>query len=168
MLGRPHIESLREFDPAHHFVNLMGRSLDEVGAYWIICIKQLGERRRIPREYLRHYIRTGKLKRERIVSALLKCGLIKDFEGLIFVDWCEEEIERTFARPPQGYWRQLREAVFERDEYTCSYCGSKGGDLEADHIIPASRGGHATLENLTTACRDCNRSKRHRTPDEWR
>ncbi len=55
----------------------------------------------------------------------------------------------------------LRRAVFERDNYTCMYCGACGDDvcLEIDHIIPVSRGGNSDIRNLVTACEHCNRSK---------
>ena len=55
----------------------------------------------------------------------------------------------------------IRQAVFERDNYTCQYCGACGDDvcLELDHIIPVSRGGNSDIRNLVTACEHCNRSK---------
>lgn len=60
-------------------------------------------------------------------------------------------------------WYAMRKAVFERDNYTCTYCGAVGGKLEADHITPFSMGGLDITENLTTACRKCNRQKKDRT-----
>lgn len=71
------------------------------------------------------------------------------------------------ARPPAHEWRELRGVVFERDDYTCQYCGERGGKLECDHVVPVSRGGSNELENLATACKKCNRSKRAKTPAEW-
>jgi 5-methylcytosine-specific restriction endonuclease McrA len=65
-------------------------------------------------------------------------------------------------------WRELSAFVFLRDDYTCAYCGERGGILECDHVIPFSRGGTEKLENLVTACKTCNRAKRARTPGEWR
>jgi len=66
-------------------------------------------------------------------------------------------------------WSLLRSAVFERDQYVCSYCGGDVSDApQCDHIFPLSRGGKSTLDNLTTACASCNSSKRDKTPDEWR
>lgn len=70
-------------------------------------------------------------------------------------------------RPPLFVWRELREIVFERDDYTCQYCGVTNARLECDHIIPVSRGGSNELSNLTTACKKCNQSKHNKTPDEW-
>lgn len=49
----------------------------------------------------------------------------------------------------------LRRAVFARDQHTCRACGATS-DLTADHIVPESRGGPTTMENLQTLCRTCN------------
>lgn len=55
----------------------------------------------------------------------------------------------------------LRRAIYERDEYRCVYCGSDR-DLTCDHVVPVSKGGATTLENLATACRPCNSKKKDR------
>lgn len=65
-------------------------------------------------------------------------------------------------------WAELREMVFERDDFTCTYCGARGGVLECDHVHPVSRGGSDELCNLATACLPCNRSKKDKTVAEWR
>lgn len=52
----------------------------------------------------------------------------------------------------------LRREVFERDAYRCKHCDG-WQDLCADHIIPESKGGPTTLENLQTLCRSCNSRK---------
>ena len=48
--------------------------------------------------------------------------------------------------------------VFLRDSFTCQYCGRKFAthDLTFDHVIPRSRGGRTTWENVVTACSGCN------------
>jgi 5-methylcytosine-specific restriction endonuclease McrA len=51
-----------------------------------------------------------------------------------------------------------------RDGRTCGYCGRHGDTI--DHIIPQSKGGPNTWENLITACRPCNNRKADRTPVE--
>lgn len=70
-------------------------------------------------------------------------------------------------RLPASQWQRLRSLVFERDNYTCSYCGQRGGKLECDHVHPVSRGGSHDEKNLTTSCKTCNQSKRDKTPEEW-
>jgi uncharacterized protein YbaR (Trm112 family) len=64
-------------------------------------------------------------------------------------------------------WYRIRNEIFERDNYTCFYCGERGGKLEADHIKPFSKGGTNDLENLTTSCRRCNRQKKDKTVEEF-
>lgn len=57
-----------------------------------------------------------------------------------------------------------------RDLYTCQYCGGQPGrhELTVDHVMPRSRGGTTTWENVVTACGPCNRRKGDRTPEEAR
>ncbi|MFV0309734.1 MAG: HNH endonuclease [Desertimonas sp.] len=57
-----------------------------------------------------------------------------------------------------------RRAVFARDDYRCQYCGSAADSI--DHVMPRSRGGPHSWENVAAACRPCNLAKRDRTPDE--
>lgn len=59
-----------------------------------------------------------------------------------------------------------RKNIFHRDNYTCQYCGKKGLPLTLDHILPKSRGGKNTWENIVTACPKCNTLKANRTPLE--
>lgn len=55
--------------------------------------------------------------------------------------------------------------VHVRDKFTCQYCGS-GEDLTLDHVMPVSRGGQSTWENVVTACYPCNSKKGSCTPEE--
>src|SRR3984885_6139174 len=55
--------------------------------------------------------------------------------------------------------------VFLRDRFTCQYCGSRD-DLTFDHVIPRSKGGRTTWENVVTACAPCNLRKSDRLPRE--
>jgi 5-methylcytosine-specific restriction endonuclease McrA len=64
-------------------------------------------------------------------------------------------------------WYRLINEVFRRDNYTCRYCGRIGGKLEADHIIPFSKGGSDELDNLVTSCRTCNRQKKDKSITEF-
>lgn len=61
-----------------------------------------------------------------------------------------------------------RRTVLARDMYACQYCGTQPGrtELTIDHIVPRSRGGVTSWENVVTACGPCNRRKGNRTPDE--
>ncbi len=56
--------------------------------------------------------------------------------------------------------------IFNRDKFTCQYCGKEVKDLTLDHVIPRHRNGQHTWENVVTACIPCNRKKAGRTPAE--
>jgi len=59
----------------------------------------------------------------------------------------------------------LRFEVFRRDGFKCKYCGRserEGAVLHVDHVVPFSRGGTTTEDNLITACSDCNLGKSDR------
>lgn len=51
-----------------------------------------------------------------------------------------------------------RTLIYKRDDYECQYCGSKK-DLTIDHVIPRSKGGQDTWENLVACCTKCNLKK---------
>ncbi len=61
-----------------------------------------------------------------------------------------------------------RQNVYLRDKHTCQYCHIifTYKQLTLDHVIPASKGGPKTWENVVTACRPCNQTKRNRTPHQ--
>jgi 5-methylcytosine-specific restriction endonuclease McrA len=54
-----------------------------------------------------------------------------------------------------------RRAVFTRDGQTCVYCG--GSATSIDHVVPRSRGGTHTWDNVVAACRRCNHTKADRS-----
>ncbi|HUI17685.1 MAG TPA: HNH endonuclease [Alphaproteobacteria bacterium] len=58
--------------------------------------------------------------------------------------------------------------VFLRDYFTCQYCGTRKPtqELTFDHLVPRSRGGRTTWENVVTACGQCNLLKGNRLPRE--
>lgn len=57
-----------------------------------------------------------------------------------------------------------RRAVFARDDHRCQYCGGAAENI--DHVIPRSRGGPHTWENVVAACRPCNTRKEDRLVHE--
>jgi len=73
-----------------------------------------------------------------------------------------------YRRVPAHLTRITRKNFYLRDRYRCQYCGKRfrGQDLTLDHIIPKSRGGPDTWENLVSCCKICNQLKDNRTPAE--
>ncbi len=72
----------------------------------------------------------------------------------------------TYIRIPRdAHSRKItRRAVFARDRWTCQYCGSERGALTVDHVIPRSKGGASSWENIVACCAPCNRRKGDRLP----
>ncbi len=73
-----------------------------------------------------------------------------------------------YDRFPRKEVRFSRQSVFERDKFTCQYCGRRleGRLLNLDHVLPRHQGGHTNWENVVCSCLDCNRRKGNRTPEE--
>lgn len=70
-------------------------------------------------------------------------------------------------RPVMRY-KLSRMAIFHRDSFTCQYCGLETRDLTIDHIIPRSKGGPHTWENVVASCGLCNHKKAGLTPKQAR
>ena len=83
-----------------------------------------------------------------------------------FVNYLSDKVQfrNSIAGQRQLMTPKLRRYIIERDNYTCQNCGNTTEAepnllLEVDHIIPLSRGGMTTVENLQTLCWKCNRHK---------
>lgn len=63
-----------------------------------------------------------------------------------------------------------RKNVIWRDKNICQYCGNKFSfhELTMDHVIPKSRGGDKSWENIVACCKKCNTKKSNKTPEEAR
>jgi 5-methylcytosine-specific restriction endonuclease McrA len=75
-----------------------------------------------------------------------------------------------FDRAPKPALRFNRRTLFARDEHRCQYCGKSHptSQLSMDHVMPRSRGGETTWENVVCSCLSCNTKKGSRTPQEAR
>ena len=75
---------------------------------------------------------------------------------------------QRYDRAPRVAVRLTRRNLMLRDDHQCQYCGKSPNvrDLNLDHVLPRSRGGGDTWENLVVSCRACNLKKGRRTPDE--
>jgi 5-methylcytosine-specific restriction endonuclease McrA len=63
------------------------------------------------------------------------------------------------VRRPRPRVKLTKREIFQRDNYTCQYCGRTGIRLTIDHVIPRHKGGEYSWTNLVTACPECNRVK---------
>jgi 5-methylcytosine-specific restriction endonuclease McrA len=73
-----------------------------------------------------------------------------------------------FIRVPYKKIILTRRNILKRDNHKCGYCGRADLPLTIDHIIPKSKGGDDSWENLVAACLPCNNKKGDRTPEEAR
>jgi 5-methylcytosine-specific restriction endonuclease McrA len=71
---------------------------------------------------------------------------------------------KTYVKPSR-HPAFTRFNVFLRDRFTCQYCGTRE-DLTFDHVVPRSKGGHTTWDNVVAACSPCNLRKGDRLPRE--
>lgn len=67
---------------------------------------------------------------------------------------------------PRPQMRLTRKEVFNRDHYTCQYCGKRSRELTLDHVMPRNKGGEHVWENLVSACKPCNHHKAGKLPHE--
>lgn len=118
------------------------------------------------------------------------CRILHDMNPHKFNEWRElsygytgEDVVRTpkyqlrvpsvailvlYDRLPKKEVRFVRESVYERDRFTCLYCGQRFEKhlLNLDHIVPREHGGETTWENIATSCVACNSFKSNRTPEQ--
>ena len=75
---------------------------------------------------------------------------------------------KKYVKLPDRMYRPNRRNIFLRDNYSCVYCEKQLSteELSVDHVLPKSRGGKDTWDNLVTACKTCNCAKGDRTPEE--
>jgi 5-methylcytosine-specific restriction endonuclease McrA len=68
---------------------------------------------------------------------------------------------KRYAYVPSRMQVLTRKNILARDHYMCQYCDTRlpAGELTLDHIIPESKGGPGTWDNLVACCRTCNRKK---------
>jgi 5-methylcytosine-specific restriction endonuclease McrA len=72
----------------------------------------------------------------------------------------------SYVRVPFKKVILSRKNILRRDGHKCQYCGASSISLTVDHVIPKSRGGEDSWENLVSACIRCNNRKGSQTPDE--
>jgi 5-methylcytosine-specific restriction endonuclease McrA len=74
----------------------------------------------------------------------------------------------AYRHIPQQTRALSRRNILLRDRNTCQFCGHtfSASELTLDHVVPRSRGGRSTWENLVACCYQCNNRKGDRTPEE--
>jgi 5-methylcytosine-specific restriction endonuclease McrA len=93
-------------------------------------------------------------------EALASNGLVFHSEHLTIEAPSVVKLRRFVRVPYRAQAPLTRRAVFARDEWRCQYCGAAAENL--DHVVPRSRGGEHSWENVVAACRRCNSRKENR------
>ena len=100
-------------------------------------------------------------------NSAMRTNIVLDINNLNkFVDYMSGQVKfrKSVAGQRALMTSSLREKIKIRDKYTCKHCGNSTNKepnllLEIDHIVPLSKGGITSEENLQTLCWKCNRSK---------
>ncbi|MCG2742671.1 MAG: HNH endonuclease [Desulfobacteraceae bacterium] len=90
---------------------------------------------------------------------------MKDFFGFDGMDEAQIRTERAKAREMRkSRWWQQKTASGK-----CYYCGQAVPfkELTMDHLVPLTRGGRSTRDNLVPSCKICNNEKKNMLPLEW-
>ncbi len=111
------------------------------------------------------------VQRAVILILLRKAELVEALPGQFIrspsthVPWPSIIRLKAYVTVPYKRVMLSRKNILRRDKHECQYCGVRRS-LTVDHIVPKSRGGRDTWENLAAACISCNNRKGDRTPDE--
>jgi hypothetical protein len=103
---------------------------------------------------------------------------LAEWESLLRqTDICETEIlqqdptghivKALYRRTQRSIDAYVQWAVFQRDHYTCRYCGRTGIPLTVDHIDLWEIGGATIQDNLVSACRSCNKHRGRIPYEQW-
>ena len=111
----------------------------------------------MPKAFLLVYLNKAELVAESTTAKLHSISQTFPFPSVI-------RLNRYVYFPYKGVVL-TRQNIFKRDANTCQYCGSKD-HLTLDHVMPKSRQGRTSWDNLTTACKYCNSKKGDLTPEE--
>lgn len=118
--------------------------------------------------WLRRRMRATEQEFEAVVRPVLEEFFVRKNGRIVSLRLNEWAARAQAAQPRPWVPLDVQRAVRDRDGDACAYCGSREGPFHLDHVMPWSRGGRSTVENMTVACAPCNWSKGSKTPEEWR
>jgi hypothetical protein len=98
--------------------------------------------------------------------------ILWESQRIVYSELLGEQLDRKLERRVKDAGRKnhgyehYKDEVFSRDGNRCVYCGSPS-DLTLDHVVPQSKGGEHSIDNLATCCASCNSSKGAKDLAEW-
>lgn len=98
-----------------------------------------------------------------------RVNIVSEYEGSVRSPSFEMRLPsvvslKTYVRPSRSP-AFTRFNVFLRDQFQCQYCASPA-ELTFDHVVPRSKGGQTTWQNVVAACSPCNLRKGNKLPKE--
>lgn len=111
------------------------------------------------------------IRRAMVLLYLNKAEIVKEsgqFLKTVSEDYPVPRVIRLLGKMIKRFTPRIaysRKNIHTRDQHTCQYCGSQN-NLTLDHVMPTSRGGASSWENVVTACLPCNAKKGNKTPAE--
>jgi|GEM_PF-2331190 len=155
------------FYPSDWLGGTRGMSATEAGIYITLIANMYDRMEPLPEDYdrLARLCGTTKSALKKTIKTLIEDKKIVRIEGGFWTDqfkkWDKFSVRQKLST-------DLRQEVFNREGYRCTYCGDENGPFHIDHIFPLALGGLDSSENLTVACRSCNLRKGAKTLEEWR
>jgi hypothetical protein len=96
--------------------------------------------------------------------------LLKQLDTLEVEIFAQDEsgvVKQIVRKTQRQIDNMMQWQVFERDNFTCRYCGRHGIPMSVDHVIVWEEGGPTIPDNLLTACKPCNRDRASMPFDQW-
>jgi uncharacterized protein YdaU (DUF1376 family) len=145
----------------------------EHGAYRLLLDRYYGTEQGIPADQA-HRLARARTKEEKQAVDDVLAEFFQLVDGVWMNKRADEEIRRERKKlaslkdlRERDEYRRFRDIVLNRDQHRCVYCGVSDVALQLDHVLPRSRGGSDTPDNLVACCKPCNTSKGAKTPEEW-
>lgn len=111
-----------------------------------------------------------------VVDREVENALLKRALGYNYIETTKERLESADAQRSRhddegNAYIELTtnewEAAIQSFDNACAFCGSDDKELTKDHLLPLSKGGHMSKENIIPACRPCNSSKKDHDWEDW-
>lgn len=142
---------------ATFFMETLSFNSGETGAYIsLLCYQWANEKIPADAKSLKRITKTSPKKLQPVLKKFI---LIEDgfYQNAELKEKYEEFIRKQQRKEANYFCRDVRDILI-KDDTVCVFCGSKNR-LSVDHIVPVSKGGQNSIDNLQVLCRPCNSKK---------